>query len=41
MADKPRIPQPPMITKEWPNKILKSPQPLPGQTSKKSPTDNK
>jgi hypothetical protein len=29
--------QPKPVVKEWPAKVLKSPQKLPGQTSKKSP----
>jgi hypothetical protein len=27
----------PITVKTWPAKVLKAPQPLPGQTSKKSP----
>ena len=39
-SDPRREQHPVVVTKVWPNAVTPSPTPLPGQTSKKSPTDS-
>jgi hypothetical protein len=40
-SDARRLQHGPVTSKTWPNAVTKAPQPLPGQSGKKSPTDKK